>query len=95
MSRFEELKTKAAGDLILGSPKLKTKTKSKKITANHTHHPILQGNEYSLICEGRDFYNVKCRGQSVYVDKWIFDSPAKVIPKWILEQMEDYDETYD
>ena len=93
-TRFEELKFKQPeAPSVL--PTKGVERRSKKLKANHTSLPIIEGNEYSLVSEGKDYYNVKCRGQSMHVAKWVFDTPPKQIPRWILQQKEDFEELND
>ena len=94
--RLEELKNKGSQpteEILI--PYKGISRPSKKIRGNHTVHPILEGGEYTLIREGRDFYNVKCNGKSIYVQKWIFDDAPKRIPRWIIEAREEFDKTYE
>lgn len=65
---------------------------AKKLIANHTFHPVLEGNEYTLLETGRDYYKIKCKGAAYYSAKWPFDLPPKRVPKWVQE--EEYDEEW-
>jgi len=95
-TKFEELKFKQPEEPIV-IPSKGIERPSKKLTANHRSLPILEDNQYTLISEGRDYYTVKCKGQSINVQKYVFDEPKAYIPRWVRdaqEEMEDNDFDY-
>lgn len=61
-----------------------------KITAINEYAGLIPGNDYTLVKEGRDYNQIKVKGQSQVVPKWVFE--GKLHRKYQKEETEEYED---
>lgn len=58
-----------------------------KITVKQEYSGLIPGNDYTLVKEGRDYNQIKVKGQSQVVPKWVFE--GKLHRKYEKEEQEE------
>lgn len=58
-----------------------------KIQVRQKYEELIPGNQYTLVHEGRDYYQVKVKGQAKFVPKWVFE--GKIAREYQKEEVED------